>query len=319
MVLHLLRWGETGCGVAGEQVNPAEDQVIVDGLQGEGWRQHRKIQKNDNVSVFDSTTDSWRTVKITSHQIKFYKKNGSYHNVRFEDGTEAGFYFRPGESWSIIENEEIQQEIQQLDGGITPESLTPDSSPNKSVDIESDKTPATLPCDTLGEETPRQTRQKNRELRKSRINKTYRVYNLRSTTANPIDETDFIDENYSDMDSVFGGTQEEFNYQLDMPRMNSNHINLGIPSDMLLVRDRKHSLTEYLDIELPRDDRGFSDHIYRLPPEFETTRFTSASNPDLVGEDPESSRTHWFRTYQSLRDLFSCIGRLRIFRNRRRQ
>ena len=156
-------------------------------------------------------------------------------------------------------------------------------------------------------------------MRKSRTQKTCIVYNVRSTTVNPVDDTNYIDEDYSDMDSVFGGTQEEFDYQLDMPRMNANHVNLGIPSDMLLVRDRRHSLTEYLDIELPLDDRGFSDHIYRLPSEFETTRFRSASNPDLVGEDPGSPRTHWFRTYQFLRDLFSCIGRLRIFRNRRRQ
>ena len=100
-------------------------------------------------------------------------------------------------------------------------------------------------------------------MKKSRTHKTCRVYNLRSTTANPIGETDYIDDNYSDMHSVFGGTQEEFNYQLVMPRMNANHFNLGIPSDMLLVRDRKHSLTEYLDIELPQDDRGFSDHMLK--------------------------------------------------------
>ena len=88
---------------------------------------------------------------------------------------------------------------------------------------------------------------------------------------------------------------------------------------MQLVRDRKHSLTEYLDIELPHDDRGFSDHVYRMPPEFETTRFRSASDPDLVGGDPTSSRSKWFQTYDSLRDLLSCIGRVRIFGDRRRR
>ena len=117
------------------------------------------------------------------------------------------------------------------------------------------------------------------------------VYNLRSVTTNPIDEAEFLDENYSDMDSVFGETQEDFIDQFLMSRTAGDHVNLGIPTGMQLQRDRVHSLTEYLDIESAPADRGFSDHVYRMPPEFETTRFHSASNPDLVGENPTSSRS----------------------------
>ena len=62
--------------------DPAEDQVINDGLQGEGWRQHRKIKKNDNVSVFDSTTDSWRMVKITYSPDQILQEEW---NVRFRE------------------------------------------------------------------------------------------------------------------------------------------------------------------------------------------------------------------------------------------
>ena len=212
---------------------------IDDNPQGEEWRQHRNIKKNDTVRVFDTTSDSWRTVTVTSHQIKFYKKNGPYHNVRFEDGSEAGFYFRPGESWSIVENEEIQQQIQQVDGAVTPDSLSPDIFPLKTNDVDPEaETPATLPHETLEEVTPRQIRQQTREMKRNRVKNSCRVYNLRSTAANPIDETEYLDENYSDMDSVFGETQEQFNDQCVMSRMSAGHINLGIPTDMQLVRDR---------------------------------------------------------------------------------
>ena len=172
-------------------------------------------------------------------------------------------------------------------------------------------------------ETPRQMRHSNRERLKSLEipQKPKRIYNLRSSMANPIDDAQFMDENYSDMDSVFGETQEQFIDQLVMPRLSNNHINLGIPTGMVLHRDREHSLTQYLDLELPAADRGFSDHLYKMTPEFETTQFAplSASDPNLIGGDPESSRSRWFLTYESMRhDFLSCIGRLRLLRDRRK-
>ena len=151
-----------------------------------------------------------------------------------------------------------------------------------------------------------------------KLNRMDRVYNLRSATANPIDEAEFLDENYSDMDSVFGETQENFIDHFVMSRTTGEHANLGIPTGMQLHRERVHSLTEYLDIELLPSDRGFSDHVYKMTPEFETTRFRSVSDPDLVGESPTSSRSKWYQTYQSLQNFMSCIGRLRFFKNRRR-
>ena len=51
-------------------------------------------------------------------------------------------------------------------------------------------------------ETPRQIRQRNRDITRKNVNKTNRLYNLRSTTANPIVEDEFLDYDYSDMDGV---------------------------------------------------------------------------------------------------------------------
>ena len=283
----------------------------------ERLRQHRKVKKHDTIRVFDKISDSWRTVVITSTQIMYYRKKGPYFNCRFENGEVGGFYFRPGDAWSIMED---QEQLLQLDGGITPDSLTPDTSPSKTDGFDSGgDSHAVLPHDDV--DTPRQTRYKNREHDKKRAdgdksNRVNRVYNLRSATANPIDE--FLDENYSDMDSVFGETQENFIDQFVMSRTVGEHANLGIPTGMQLHRERVHSLTEYLDIELVPSDRGFSDHVYKMTPEFETTRFRSASDPDLVGESPTSSRSKWYQTYQSLRNFMSCMGRLRFFKNRRR-
>ena len=50
---------------------PDDDQQIDDDPQGEEWRQHRSIKKNDTVRVLNTTSDSWRTVTVTSHQIKY--------------------------------------------------------------------------------------------------------------------------------------------------------------------------------------------------------------------------------------------------------
>ena len=121
------------------------------------------------------------------------------------------------------------------------------------------------------------------------------------------------------MDSVFGGIQKQFEDQFLITRMSTEHPNLGIPTDMQLVGDIKHSLIECLDIELPLPDRGFADHVYKMSVEFKSSNLRLASDPDLVGPDPASSRYRWFQTYQSLSNIISCIGRLRFFRDWRKQ
>ena len=95
------------------------------------------------------------------------------------------------------------------------------------------------------------------------------------------------------VDSVFGGIQEQFADQFLITRMSTEHPNLGIPTDMQLVGDIKHSLIECLDIELPLPDRGFADHVYKMSVEFESSHLRLASDPDLVGPDPASSRYRW--------------------------
>ena len=131
---------------------------------------------------FTLNSDSWKTVKITSHQIKFYRRNGPHYNVRFENGSETGYYFNPGESWSIVEEHDKSDvtddvDVNQVDGGlVTPDSLTLESSHKLNIDP-----PAILPLDKF--ETRRQIRQRNCEISRKNVNKTLRMYNLRSTTA----------------------------------------------------------------------------------------------------------------------------------------
>ena len=116
-------------------VDESDQESLVPDEDGEEiiLNQPRRLVKGDLVSVFDNVSDSWRTVKLTSNQIKYYRKEGPYYNCRFSNGEERGFYFILGESWSLIEQtqDDVPDQVHQVDGGVTPDSLTPEDSPAK--------------------------------------------------------------------------------------------------------------------------------------------------------------------------------------------
>lgn len=145
-----------------------------------------------------------------------------------------------------------------------------------------------------------------------------KVYNLRPSMVNPINEDLFMDEEYSDMDSVFGDSQERFITGSLNNLFTGDHRNLDIPDDMILERDRIHSLTQYLDIELPPGMRHDQDHLYRLPLDVEASLLWSASDPDLLGIRPTMASSRLNRTFEALRRFASSLSRLKIFRSRGR-
>ena len=147
-------------------------------------------------------------------------------------------------------------DVYQADGGITPENLSLDTSPIKDRVLEE-------------KETSKEGRRRRREDRKSLQSITKRsdydnVYNLRSLDREQDldDVIEFLNENYSDMDSVFGENRERF-YDISLSSMFGNsHDNLRIPADVMLECGRSHSLTQYLDLELPLGDRGDPNRTY---------------------------------------------------------
>ena len=130
-----------------------------------------------------------------------YLNRGWFYNFQFQDGSTAGNYLHPGKPyWGLLTEEQastinldniipelgpVNENIGQLDGAITPESLTPDSTA-KDHELED---PFEFGID--------------------------------------VNEDQFIDENLSDQDSIFGDTADE--YQINKMIEEANHMVDDIP------------------------------------------------------------------------------------------
>ena len=80
-------------------------------------------------------TDRYLYAQIT-HSFKRDKFGRVFFNIRYPDNTTDGIYLARGDIttndflWDIVEEEEFHSDLAQIDGAIiTPESLTPNSSP----------------------------------------------------------------------------------------------------------------------------------------------------------------------------------------------
>ena len=129
-----------------------------------------------------------------------YLNRGWFYNFQFQDGSTAGNYLHPGKPyWGLLTEEQastinldniipelgpVNENIGQIDGAITPESLTPDSTANDQVTFLELEDPLEIRRDVI--------------------------------------EDHFIDENLSDQDSIFGDTAEE--YQINKMIEEANHI-----------------------------------------------------------------------------------------------
>ena len=87
------------------------------------WRQDRKPQKKDKVVMFNTTTDLWKRITLTSGENRNYKH---YYNYQDDTGHQGGICLRPGDSWALITEEEA---IPQIEGAYA----TPDESSESSI------------------------------------------------------------------------------------------------------------------------------------------------------------------------------------------
>ena len=107
-----------------------------------------KIKRGTFILMFCKMRDRWIKIKTTSKynstpQVE--RELGEYWNYRSEDGTEDGAYFKVGQYWGVLSQEDLQMDpsryvitlpcsgIPQHDGPIaTPASMSPATSANNS-------------------------------------------------------------------------------------------------------------------------------------------------------------------------------------------
>ena len=118
--------------------------------------------------------------------------------------------------------------IMQLDGGITPESMSPLTSAKTSPEPTDEENKVL---------SPRAERYMQREVWKnkleaSKLSKEHRVYSTRSTTSNPVSE-EFLDDDYDEQSSICGDTAEEHFYNDLFSRAQNSLIQIEVTQPTL--------------------------------------------------------------------------------------
>ena len=262
--------------------------------------------KGDKIVYFYKKKDSWQVITLTSNVFRRYLTNGWFYNFKFHDGSVGGNYLHPGEPyWGLLSVHQAtaghldlgslspflrSDGVSQLDGGITPESLTPEESHNESsavLELESSS--------ELGSECiPQHNFQK------------VRVHSLHPSTSNPIPTNDeYIDKKKSDQGSIFGETANEYfiNSSIEaslIPPTSEELIEEATVPDEEDINDALRHLSQVHYLEVDNNWNcypllGYQDQIipgrkYRIPrlifkearsvsePDVRT-RFRSASRP----------------------------------------
>ena len=211
--------------------------------------QNRRPVKNEKILIFCKIRNSWEIVTLLTNAFPRYLSKGWFYNFKFQDGSTAGNYLPPGKPyWGLLTEEQAltmdvnsiipqlcknDERLGQLDGAITPDSLTPDSSANEQVAFLELEDPLTL----------------------------------KTNKDAPGDQ--YIDDNLSDQDSICGDSAEEYQIVKLIEEAcgtvddNFTQPNQVIPEpnwsmypllnlDDQIVKGKKYRLPEYTVHELPR-------------------------------------------------------------------
>ena len=199
-------------------------------------------------------------VNLTSNQIRYYRASGPYYNFRAADGTAGGQYLRKGELWGHL-TQEMEQDLDldnivllvivedgvaQYDGGVTPDSLTPDDNDDigdKSTDTEAGPGINMVIADhstLLDQLTPRGVRQQRRWAARDGGQGDNGVNDN-------AEDVGYMDDDYEDQESVFGDIEAEFVLQRMGEKFTSVHKNHSVQGELVDVR-----LSQSLDFEIPR-------------------------------------------------------------------
>ena len=197
----------------GDDIEANEEEASDDDMDTLILQQYRQPRKDDKVLFYSIEKESWQIITLTSSAIARFRKEGWYYNFIYSDSKKDGTFLYPGKPyWGLISPEEAahldvnkiipqlannegksqeEHNIKQLDGGVTPESLSPVTT------------------------SPEEERKKVQQY-------TETTENSSSLNANLSDEEnveedfvnlrvhlEFIDDDYEDQSSICGDTAEE--------------------------------------------------------------------------------------------------------------
>ena len=284
--------------------------------------QARIPQKGDLIVMYNDKIQKWTIVRLTSSQIKYYQKIGPYYNFKcINTGTVGGQYLRPHGLWSHIDETQVpeidldnlvvENAIDQVDGGVTPDSLTPTSgSPLSNIDMQCHDIAILEPPLS----SPRYDRQQFRwqnhrgEDRLPRGQVRSRSYSLRSTTGTQIMEGEFADDDYSDQESVFGGCEREHVLRSMVGKFSTQHddyitgsepdesarlfrmsqtLNLEVPANSPMAIEIEQYDDNPSAASFPEDDVGVPGYHYHRG----RRRIISFSSPEI--NEIGTSNTTW--------------------------
>ena len=250
-----------------EADNETDDETNDETDEGEEYfrlDQARPPKKGDLIVMFNDKIEKWTIVRLTSSQIKYYQKSGPYYNFKcISTGLVGGQYLRQKGLWSHIDEDQVaeidldtlvvENAIDQVDGGVTPDSLTPTSgSPQSNSDMKCHDMAILEPPLS----SPRYERQQFRwqhhrgEDRLPRGQVRSRSYSLRSTNAMQIIEGEFVDDDYSDQESVFGDCEREHVLRSMFGKFSKQHDDHLAGSESNRTA-RLFRLSQTMDLEIP--------------------------------------------------------------------
>ena len=153
--------------------------------------------------------------------------------------------------------------IKQVDGGITPESLSPITSTETSPEQK-------IQSETLSERSARHNQRTawREQLETSKSYKQFKIHGTRSTTSNPVLE-EFIDDDYEDQGSIFGDIEEDHFYSELFSRVHNSEDDVREQSQSTLQVRAQLSMPEpTLWSCYPRlqpEETIIPGQVYRLP------------------------------------------------------
>ena len=290
--------------------------------------QSRDPKRGDRVVIFNDVDNKWMLVKLTSGKNKYYRKTGPYYNFRADDGNRGGQYLRPGGLWSYVTREAEESldldniVMDQADDGLGEERSSEGSSDDVVEEEDRYDPPAVEVAVRLhdpgdGPQTPREIRQQRRWVRQS-VNSDEALEAGHPTRG--VDDIDdntdgvYIDDGYTDQDSVFGDTEAEFVLSRLQDKFNVSHRNYYVEQHVDPAV-RAYRISEALDVAIPKGsemavtveqfedypsaasfpncDVGVPNYNYHLS----RKRLQSLSAPDLC--EQEETGSAWQRIRHS--------------------
>ena len=237
-------------------------------------------------------------ITLTSHENRGHS---DYYNCRLADGSADGLYLRKGGSWTYkLDDSEDEEDQSNDDDDEDDQSNDADDEEDVSIDTERYDT---IPLNTSRIITP----------------DTSDNHGDQSVMEEAQLDLEYLDEDYSDQDSIFGTSHIEYlSNSFGSALHSTRHEAFSANIQQTISEDtgRAFTLVQRLNLELPRSANIVRNRVYIIPPhwrpDFHITRsrITSASELAINEADSDSLRpSTWSRNVRRLRRFIDRIQR----------